>query len=375
MAEALRFCPYCGSRLLIEAQQFCATCGRPLTAAAGGPGAVAKAAVPPVRAGAPARVASDPNPVPTESTPRPPVPPTPQPTADVTPPVSTDRPAAAPAASPTVAEARAPGASAPGPGLQPPPAVGVATSVRPAHWALGASIALALGAVLPWLTSYFVSFSPLQLMGQSGYWLGVVLVAIASVGLAVAKVSAPVREASQVLWAWLWVTFGGAALLAVLYLVSLGSARSSGGLTGVVASSAGMGIGYLLFAGGAIAGLAVSVRAWRALGASPVVGGSLAVRGAMLPEYFADAPNLGPWVVVQTTRYSVAVGESATLRVENLWVEARSRSWLRSFPSRPEHVLLVDGLLELRDRGGSVTLRPSGGQDVALIRSLLIPTS
>jgi len=75
--------------------------------------------------------------------------------------------------------------------------------VRPAQWALAASIALALGVVLPWFTSFLVSVSPLQLMGQNGYWLAVVLVAIASVGLAAAKVSAPVREASQVLWAWL----------------------------------------------------------------------------------------------------------------------------------------------------------------------------
>lgn len=65
------------------------------------------------------------------------------------------------------------------------------------------------------------------------------------------------------------LTFGGAALLAVLYLVSLGSARSAGGLTGVVASSAGMGMGYLLFAAAAFWGFGVSIRAWRAVRPTP----------------------------------------------------------------------------------------------------------
>jgi hypothetical protein len=102
-------------------------------------------------------------------------------------------------------------------------------------------------------------------MGQSGYWLAVVFVAAASVALAVAKVSAPLREASKVLWAWLWLTFGGAALLAALYLIALSSARSSGGLGGIVVSSAGMGVGYLLFAVAAFWGFGVSFRAWRAL--------------------------------------------------------------------------------------------------------------
>jgi hypothetical protein len=119
------------------------------------------------------------------------------------------------------------------------------------------------------LTSYLVSFSPLQLMGYSGYWLGVVLVAIASVGLAAAKVSAPAREASKALWAWLWITFGVALLLAALYLLALSSARTSGGLIGMAVSSAGMGVGYLLFAAGAIGGFVVSIRAWRALGPMP----------------------------------------------------------------------------------------------------------
>jgi len=203
MAETLRFCPNCGSRLLIEAQQFCGTCGRPLTAAAGGPGAVVAAAAPPVGAGTPPRVASDPRPVPADAMPQPvPVSPTPQTTLDVRPPVAIDRPADS-AISATQASTPTPSVFAPGPGHQPPPATGTATSVRPAQWALAASIALALGVVLPWFTSFLVSVSPLQLMGQNGYWLAVVLVAIASVGLAAAKVSAPVREASQVLWAWL----------------------------------------------------------------------------------------------------------------------------------------------------------------------------
>jgi len=245
--------------------------------------------------------------------------------------------------------------------------------MRPAHWALAASIALALGAALPWLTSYFLSFSPLQLMGQSGYWLLVVLVAVASVGLAVAKVSAPVREASQVLWAWLWLTFGGAALLAVLYLISLGSAESSGGLTGVVASSAGVGIGYLLFAAGSIGGFAVSVRAWRAMGASSAVGGSPAFGGVMPPGDSAAGLDLGSWAVVQATGYPLQPGDPVTLRVKNLFVEVRSQSWLKSFPSRRENVLLVDGRLEFRDRDGSVTVRPSGGQNAAMTRSLIIP--
>lgn len=265
MAETLRFCPYCGSRLLIEAQRFWATCGRPTTAAAGGPGAVVAAAASPlVSAHRPAWRRTR-NPLQPSRCPPAPVAPTTEPAVDVGPATVADHPAADAAMSATAAGTGTFGASAAGPGLPSQPATGLATSMRPAHWALAALIALALGAVFPWLTSFLVSFSPLQLMGQNGYWLAVVLVAVASVALAVAKVSTPPREASQVLWAWLWLMFGGAALLAALYLVALSSARSEGGFGGIAVSSAGMGAGYLLFAAGAIGGFAVSIRAWRSL--------------------------------------------------------------------------------------------------------------
>jgi len=50
MPEALRFCPFCGSRLLLEAQQFCAACGHRLSPKVGDSEKVAATAAPPVTA-------------------------------------------------------------------------------------------------------------------------------------------------------------------------------------------------------------------------------------------------------------------------------------------------------------------------------------
>jgi hypothetical protein len=52
MPEELRFCPFCGSRLLLEAQQFCAACGHRLSPKASDSETVAATAAPPVAAGA-----------------------------------------------------------------------------------------------------------------------------------------------------------------------------------------------------------------------------------------------------------------------------------------------------------------------------------
>jgi hypothetical protein len=166
--------------------------------------------------------------------------------------------------------------------------------------------------VLPWLTFFGFSFSPLQLMGQNGYWVLVVLVAVVVIALAVAKLTSPGLESSRQLWAWLWVTFGIAVVVAAFLLVSFASASSQGGLTGVVAGSAGIGLGYLLYAVCAIGGLVVAFRAWRATdvklalstpsGEPPTHGGS-AGSGLTPPDRPEDERGVQPrsttsaWVV------------------------------------------------------------------------------
>ena len=265
MSGQLRFCPYCGSPVIATAQRFCGNCGRSLAEPAGTEPANAESAPdgsvwrsPNLEAQRTGVAASggwqlDAEPV-VDPPPASPMPPAAELATPTSGPFLADSgsPMAGLLGSARTVEASAlPGAATP------------ATGLRSAHWTLGAAAALGVAVLLPWITFFSLSMSPLQLMNQSGYWLLVIGVAVAAIVLAIVTISSPEREASRALWAWLWITFGGAVLLSALLLVSFASASSQGGLTGALAGSAGIGLGYLLYAAASVSGAVVALRAWR----------------------------------------------------------------------------------------------------------------
>ena len=449
MAQALRFCPYCGSQLLMEAQQFCAACGRRLAPAADGPGTVAATAAPTRVAGAPSSGSPDTRSVAAEPT---------QPSNTVPSETSTEvaRPVAVDRAAGAVGIEHAPEAPAFVPAaLATSVTAALATSVtveepaRPAEtkreppppfvpgtlapWASGDErrpVSMATGepappptfvpgGLPPWAreqddqkaakpqptsprSAVPSTVTPQDLLIATGCSAGALIatalpwadriLAPSLAGLQFVFPLIPPLAALMVCWLlhsnmptslstgrmWgLRISLALGLVAGVFVLAVFGQRTTSYGFSYTVSDVAQPAIGLWLYLIACAAGLVFAFRIPKAndlasRAASSSAGGS-DVRVATPVNGTTAALDLGSWLVVQRSGYSVTPGDPITLRVENTWVEVKSRSWLRSFPCRPEHVLAVDGTLEFRDRDGSVTLRPAGGQNVALIRSLIIP--
>lgn len=126
---------------------------------------------------------------------------------------------------------------------------------------MGAAVVIGISLLLPWLTFLGLSYSPLGLLGQDGYFLLVVVVSAAAIGLAVAVVSSAERERSRSLWTWTTLAFGATTAVAAYFLVSYAGAGSQSGLGGAFAIGAvGIGSGYVLYVVGSVGGLIVAIR-------------------------------------------------------------------------------------------------------------------
>jgi hypothetical protein len=225
---------------------------------------------------------------------------------------------------------------------------------------------MAIGCVLPWAQANGIaslSVSAVTVVGKDLTGTAAVVAAIVAVIAGVAM-AAGAGGAAGAGWRIALIAASIACVASVsIELLQFMSAKQSLGPFASLADLVSPGIG--LFVTG-IAGLGGLVAAFLA-------GGSAEDRGAAPhPDVVPDV-DLGHWVVAQSTGYAIDPGTRATLKVLGAWVEAQASGWLQSFPSREDYVQVVAGRLDLRNASGSsVTLTPAGGQDVALIRSLII---
>ena len=232
-----------------------------------------------------------------------------------------------------------------------------------ARWAAGAGVAMALGCVLPWVQSNGIasfSVSAVTAVGKDLTATAAVVAAVVAVvaGLAMASDEGRAAEAT---WrgAYIVAAIASVACVAIVLFQFMSANQSLGLLAGLVRP----GVGLTVTGIAGVAGIIASVAA----------GGEEAISDAAPPPDAPPRVDLGAWVIAQATGYSVNPGTPITLHVEDAWVDVRAEAWSHSFPAVPEYVLVVGGCLELRSGfGQSVTLAPTGGLNVALIRSLII---